>query len=226
MSPPSNIEQTSHLHTLIVTTPTTVLPYARSTFSTITSVRLPMLLPSSSIPTMLSECHRILSSSGVLQLTIMDPTPVSSTLGPKLRTWMEDHLLLKLETQFRCLKPAKLMPIWLESAGFNISPGGSERGVTVKITENMQSVPMRTGFSFRAIGRGEGGYKLNTKDKDNEMSDMLASTVGRMLWKEIYGPFVTGRSWWWEDEAIVEEAYALGTKWDVVIVDAVKKAEL
>jgi len=51
---------------------------------------------------------------------------------------------------------------------------------------------------------------------------MLASTVGRMLWKDIYGPFVVGESWWWEDEEVVDEAYSMGTKWDVVITEAVK----
>jgi len=221
MQAPSNVDQTAHLHTLLVTTPTTTLPYAPSTFSTITCLRLPMLLPSSSIPSMLSECNRILSSGGSLQLTIMDPSPIASSVGPKMRAWMDDHLLLKLETQFRCLKPAKLMPIWLEEAGFSVTPLSDSQGSTVRVTEAMtKTSPVRTGFSFRAIGRGEGGYRGASKEKDQ--FDMLASTVGRMLWKEIYGPFVVGKSWWWEDEQIVDEAYNLGTKWDVTIIEAIK----
>ena len=222
MQAPSNIEQTSHLHTLLVTTPTTTLPYAPSTFTAITCLRLPMLLPSSSIPSMLSECHRVLNSSGTLQLTIMDPSPIASTLGPKMRAWMEDQLLLRLETQFRCLKPAKLMPIWLEEAGFRVATQQEGDGSTVRITEAMiKTSPIRTGFSFRAIGRGEGGFRGASKEKDQ--FDMLASTVGRMLWKEIYGPFVVGKSWWWEDEEIVDEAYNMGTKWDVTIIEAIKE---
>jgi len=221
MHAPSNVEQTSHLHTLLVATPTTSLPYAPETFAAITSLRLPMLLPSSSIPGMLSECNRILSPSGTLQLTIIDPSPIASTLGPKMRAWMEDHLLLKLETQFRCLKPGKVMPIWLEEAGFSVTPQSEVHGSTVRVTEAMiKTSPVRTGFSFRAIGRGEGGYRGANKEKDQ--FDMLASTVGRMLWKEIYGPFVVGKSWWWEDEHIVDEAYNMGTKWDVTIIEAVK----
>ncbi|KAH8601921.1 hypothetical protein B0O99DRAFT_589087 [Bisporella sp. PMI_857] len=221
-NPPSTIEQTSHLHTLIVTTPTTSLPYAASTFSAITSLRLPMLLPASSIPNILQECNRILTPTGTLQLTIVDPLPDTKSMGPKMRAWLEDHLLLKLETLFRCLKPAKLMPIWLEDAGFVTSAPAQPHG-TVRITESStQATPIRTGFAFRAIGKGEGGYRGSSKDKDE--TDMLASTVGRMLWKEIYGPFVVGKSWWWEDEEIVDECYTMGTKWEVMIIEAAKKA--
>ncbi|KAG9244421.1 hypothetical protein BJ878DRAFT_550486 [Calycina marina] len=221
MHPPSSIEQTSHLHTLIVTIVTTTLPYAPSTFTTISSLRLPMIVPASSIPSMLGECHRVLNNGGTLQLTVIDPLPIATTMGPKMRVWLEDHLLLKLETQFRCLKPGKLMPIWLADAGFRTAPRFDNQGATVCATEtSSKTSPVRTGFSFRAIGRGEGGYRGSSRAKDQV--DMLASTVGRMLWKEIYGPYVGGQIWWWEDEHVVDECYNMGTKWDVTIIEAIK----
>ncbi|RDW82610.1 hypothetical protein BP6252_03722 [Coleophoma cylindrospora] len=229
LNPISSLEQASHLRTLIVTTPVSNLPYAPSSFKLINSLRLSVLLPSSSIPNLLQECHRILCTRGTLNLTVMDPLPRSSTLGPKMKAWLDDHLILKLETQFRCLKPTRLMPIWLQDAGFQAvhssKSAANEPAKTLRITEDMLQEPTTTSFSFRAVARGEGGYggEVAQGDKKNSERDTLASTVGRMLWKEIYGPYVSGRTWWWEDEEIIEEVSQLGTRWDISIIEAIKR---
>lgn len=75
------------------------------------------------------------------------------------------------------------------------------------------------------MGKREGGFGGSSKGRGDEVVETLASTVGRMLWKEIYGPFVVGDNWWWEDDEIVREAYDLGTRWDVVTFDAVKETK-
>lgn len=229
LNPLSSPEQISHLRTLIVTTPVSNLPYAPSTFKKINSLRLPVLLPSSSIPNLLQECHRILSTTGTLNLTIMDPLPRSSTLGPKMTAWLEEHLILKLETQFRCLKPTRLMPIWLQDAGFNMTYSNKRTASgnpgTIRITEDMLEESRTSSFSFRAVARGEVGFGGGpaSGDKKKEELENLASTVGRMLWKEIYGQYVSGRRWWWEEEAIIEEASQMGTKWDISMIEATKQ---
>jgi hypothetical protein len=51
----------------------------------------------------------------------------------------------------------------------------------------------------------------------------LKSTVGRMLWKEMWGLFVEGEKWWWEDEQVIEECESLGTCWEYAIIEAVKE---
>lgn len=51
----------------------------------------------------------------------------------------------------------------------------------------------------------------------------LKSTTGRMLWKEMWGPFVEGKKWWWEDDRIVEECRALGTCWEYAIIESVRE---
>jgi hypothetical protein len=51
----------------------------------------------------------------------------------------------------------------------------------------------------------------------------LKGMVGRMLWKEIWGPFVEGKSWWWEDEKVIEECERFGTCWEYAVIEAVKE---
>ena len=51
----------------------------------------------------------------------------------------------------------------------------------------------------------------------------LQSVVGRLLWKEMWGQFVEGEKWWWEDEKVVEECESLGTYWEYAIIHAVKE---
>ncbi|KAH6667908.1 hypothetical protein B0J14DRAFT_488964 [Halenospora varia] len=173
--------------------PTTILPYSSNTFTSITSFSLPSLLPASSLPTILAECHRVLVPGGMLHLTILDPSPLPSTLGPKLRAWLDEHLLLHLERQFRPLNPSRLFPAWLRDVGLRSE--GSTR----------LTVP---GLS--------GGMKGEIVKQE------LKSVVGRMLWKEMWGPYVQGDRWWWEDEEIVEECEGLRTCWSWEVLEGVK----
>ncbi len=67
----------------------------------------------------------------------------------------------------------------------------------------------------------EGGNRDN-RDSENTKVE-LKSVVGRMLWREIWGPWVLGRRWWWEDSAIVKECERLGTKWEYAVIEGVKE---
>ncbi|PQE03083.1 hypothetical protein CJF31_00002935 [Rutstroemia sp. NJR-2017a BVV2] len=208
-----------NVHPLAVPGPTSQLPYASNIFSTIYSFNLPSLLPSPSIPTMLKECHRTLTShraltsetalspsstctfgstqAGTLHLTILDPSPIPSTLGPRLRSWLDTHLLVNLEKQFRCLNPTRLFPLWLADAG--LWGEGS------------------TSSSLRFLAC------VGIVNGEKQIDWQLKSVMGRMLWKELWGGYVEGGKWWWNDAAIVEECERMGTSWAGSIVEAVKE---
>ncbi|TVY82785.1 hypothetical protein LSUE1_G004967, partial [Lachnellula suecica] len=194
---------------LIVPGPTSQLPFASNIFSSIHAFSLPAALPASSLPAMLKECHRTLTSdassppsptipgtspprsarAGTLHLTILDPSPLPSTLGPLLRAWLDSHLILNLEKQFRCINPSRLFPIWLEDEGLRAE--GSTRltvlflaSVNAKDVENLLIDP-ETGAGIDEVEKAK-----CSMERAEIVKQELKSVVGRMLWKEIWGSFV------------------------------------
>ncbi|KAK6601405.1 hypothetical protein H4I96_06746 [Botrytis cinerea] len=208
-----------NVHPLAVPGPTSQLSYASNIFSAVHSIGLPSLLASSSIPSILKECHRTLTSSrtstseipasptatsglgttqpGILYLTILDPCPVPSSLGPRLRSWLDTHLTVNLEKQFRCLNPTRLFPLWLADAGL-----WAEGSCT-------------SSLKFLAC--------VGIVNGEEQVEWQLKSAVGRMLWKDMWGTYVEGGKWWWDDAAIVEECERMGTCWAGSIIEAVKE---
>ena len=136
--------------------------------------------------------------AGILHLTLIDPAPRSTTLGPLLRAWLEDYLLLNLERSSRCMNPRRVFPVWLEEAKLR-APGST-------IQHN----------AFRAAA----------PPGDQDDKTQLRTVAGRMLWKEMWGKYVRtegkSQSWWWDDIDIVDECVRLGTSWDYTVIDAVK----
>ncbi|KAG0646869.1 hypothetical protein D0Z07_6446 [Hyphodiscus hymeniophilus] len=220
---------------LAIPGPSTQLPYASNIFASIHAFSLPALLPASSIPALLKDCQRTLTSShqpcspavsptavsfpspstaGSLHLTILDPSPINSTLGPLLRAWLDTHLIVNLERQFRCINPARLFPIWLADAGLRAE------GSTISNVRFLASVSHDPdGFSMI----DDAGQEQDVVGGECVKQE-LKSMVGRMLWKEMWGPFVEGEKWWWEDEKIIEECESVGTCWEYAIIQAVKEA--
>ncbi|KAE9379610.1 hypothetical protein N431DRAFT_398005 [Stipitochalara longipes BDJ] len=218
-----------NIHPLAVPGPTSQLPYASSIFNSIQAFCLPSLLPAASLPLILKECHRTLVSApsppsptepasfsssttlvpqkpdvkgGTLHLTILDPSPLPATLGPRLRAWLDKHLILNLERQFRCINPSRLFPIWLADAGLRAE------GSTIVNVRFFASVGMEM-----AIG----------EDETERTRQELKSVVGRMLWKEMWGGYVVGEKWWWDDESVVEECERMGTCWEYAVIEGVKE---
>ncbi|TEY61337.1 hypothetical protein BOTCAL_0170g00030 [Botryotinia calthae] len=208
-----------NIHPLAVPGPTSQLSYASNIFGAVHSIGLPSLLPSSSIPSILKECHRTLTSSrtstseipasptaisglgttqpGIIYLTVLDPCPVPSSLGPRLRSWLDTHLTVNLEKQFRCLNPTRLFPLWLADTGL-----WAEGSCT-------------SSLKFLAC--------VGIVNGEEQVEWQLKSAVGRMLWKEMWGTYVEGGKWWWDDAAIVEECERMGTCWAGSIIEAVKE---
>ncbi|KAJ8065324.1 hypothetical protein OCU04_006014 [Sclerotinia nivalis] len=205
-----------NVHPLAIPGPTSQLSYASNIFVAIHSLGLPSLLPSSSIPNILKECHRTLISArnstseipvspasvnavgtiqpGILYLTILDPCPVPSSLGPRLRAWLDTHLTVNLEKQFRCLNPTRLFPLWLADAGL-----WAEGSCT-------------SSLKFLAC--------VGIVNGEEQVEWQLKSVMGRMLWKELWGSYVEGGKWWWDDAGIVEECERMGTCWAGSIIEA------
>lgn len=131
-----------------------------------------------------------LSSS--LHLTILDSYPLPQTMGPLLQHWLTTNLLLNLEINFRCLSPGRLIPLWLQKAGFRVEGNCQVRQFL--------------------------GTKTNDQEQIVEAGDRVAIEleveVGRRLWWMVWGPFVQERVRWWDDEEIVKECERMGTVWE------------
>ncbi|KAG8672630.1 hypothetical protein FPOAC1_005908 [Fusarium poae] len=181
-------------------------PVAPSTIESVHSLRLPLVMPSQEIPALLRNIHRCLEPGGSLYLTIIDPLPLTSTLGPLLRSWIEDHLLFNLEASFRCTNPSKLLPLWLKSASLLVDPNLVE-------TSQFYAIP---------LDDSQLQYVRDGHESEDGLRRELRNTVGRMLWMEIWREYIIADSWWWDDPDILHECTQLQTTWEWRLIEAVK----
>ncbi|PKS11648.1 hypothetical protein jhhlp_001799 [Lomentospora prolificans] len=184
-------------------------PVAPQLFGAVYSLSLPSQISSHDIPTILKSIHRCLVPGGTLHLTLIDPLPVASSLGPRMRAWLEEHLLLNLERSFRCVNPTKLLPIWLADCALR------GEGSTIT-TAKFLAVPPEHSQGRRCPGDPDPG--------DKDLKTELCGVVGRMLWREVWGVFIGAEKWWWEESACVDECLELGTYWEYNLTEAVKES--
>lgn len=58
---------------------------------------------------------------------------------------------------------------------------------------------------------------------EKETKAELRSAVGRMLWLEVWGKYITSpTTWWWDDRDCLEECLYLGTFWEYHVIEAVR----
>ncbi|KAI1771834.1 hypothetical protein F4818DRAFT_454338 [Hypoxylon cercidicola] len=177
-------------------------PLAPQLYSAVTCLPMPALFPSSEIPPLLRHIYRCLAPGGALHLTLIDPQPVSSSMGPKLRQWLFEKLLIQLEKRCRTTFPSGTFPAWLAVAKL--------RGFGSTITT----------VSVRAVHE-RNATSDDTKDRASVESE-LRCLVARMLWQEIWGKYVHADRWWWEEEDIIQECIEKGTYWQYSHIVAVK----
>ncbi|KAG5791941.1 hypothetical protein H9Q69_009000 [Fusarium xylarioides] len=182
-------------------------PVAPSTIEAVHSLRLPLAMPSQDIPALLRNIHRCLEPGGSLQLTIIDPLPVTSTLGPLLRAWIEDHLLFNLEASFRCTNPSKLLPLWLNGASLRVDPDCIET----------------TQFFALPLDSTQLQYVREGHISEEGLRQELRNLVGRMLWMEVWREYIVAERWWWEDPEILQECIQHQTTWEWKLIEAVKE---
>lgn len=166
---PLSPNQFPNIIPLSVPTGSPYLAYPSNMFSSIHSFGSASLLSSHAIPILLRECHRVLAlpssraqnmtaggerspideydavdsvdhRGGTFHLTIVDPCPVSATLGPRLRDWLDHHLVFDLKRKFRCLHPVRLFPGWLAEAGLYAEGSTTTQIIFLASIANSQSL--------------------------------------------------------------------------------------
>ena len=186
------------------------LPYPSCSLDLIRASTLPSLLPSAQIPALLAECHRILRPGGTLELRLLDPLPDRHGSGPLLRAWIEVRLLVNLELSFRCTRPSLLIPQWARDTGFALRKADAET----------QGMALRMEVPAANDDQGVVGAYVD---------EQVGSMVGRELWKDVWGGFVSesegDERWWWENEGCLKEATERGTKWSISTLVAVKPVQ-
>lgn len=193
-------------------TPST-LPIDLHSFTLVYSLSLPVVCSSPEIPGVLKTISNRLRVGGSLQLTLIDPLPCAGTLGHRMRTWLQEHLLINLERHFKCTNPSRLFPEWMGDAGLR---GQGSTLTTSKFYAVSASIRSQADDSDPFIERSP---------SEREVKAEVRSIIGRLLWMEVWGSFVTGDKWWWEDEGCVNECLQLGTVWEYHMVDGVKQSQ-
>lgn len=178
-------------------------PLPLQLFTSVTCLSMPSLFPSTDIPPFLRNIHRSLACGGALHLTIVDPEPVASSMGPKLRQWLIENLLTNLEQTFRTTLPSRTLPTWLAVSRLR------GKGSTIM---SMSIPAVAGGFS-----------KIKGVKEPGPVEAELRCKILKMLWQEVWGSFVHARNWWWEDEDILQECLEHGTYWIYSHITAVKE---
>ncbi|KAL6799634.1 hypothetical protein GGI42DRAFT_60613 [Trichoderma sp. SZMC 28013] len=187
----------------------TDFPVAPRVYESVHSLTLPSLCPSTYLPGTLNNVYKCLKKKGFLRLVLIDPLPRAGTMGRKLKTWIEEHLLRNLAKQAKCMSPSTAFPPLLAEAGLR----GDGSTLT---TTKFYAVPSS------ATDRDPDVIK-DAVQVENEAKAQVRSLVGRMLWIEAWGSHVTASKWWWDDPACVAECLELGTFWEYHTVKGVKE---
>ncbi|KAK2592921.1 hypothetical protein QQS21_009366 [Conoideocrella luteorostrata] len=186
------------------------VPELTSQFNDVYSMVLPSFCREPELPVVLHNINKSLKPGGVFNLLVIDPIPNIEALGEKMRAWLLKHLLRNLQRQSRCLNPSGSLPTFLGQASLR-GPGSTL--TTTQFFANPQSV---------RCYKGDDEITAKEAGGDKEIRAELRSHAGRMLWREVYGEFVTADDWWWNDAACMQECIDLGTFWEYHSIRAVK----
>ncbi|KAK3997646.1 hypothetical protein QBC44DRAFT_364457 [Cladorrhinum sp. PSN332] len=185
---------------------TSSLSFSDNSYISVHSLSMPALLAGQEVPRLLKGIRRCLASKGILHMTLIDPSPASRSLGPRMREWLDQNLIVHLESEFRCISPSRLFPKWLVDA--RLCGEGSS------VTRAKFPAVFHQHLDGQINGAQEGESPIETE---------LQSVVGRMLWQEVWGKAVRGNSWWWEDSECVSECIKHGTFFEYFLIEAVKQ---
>ncbi|KAM0453254.1 hypothetical protein ACHAPV_009048 [Trichoderma viride] len=187
----------------------TEFPIAPRIYESVHSLTLPSLCPLPLLPGMLNNVYKCLNKKGFIRLILIDPLPRAATLGTRMRMWIEENLLRNLAKQGKCMSPSTAFPQLLAQA--HLRGDGS-----TLTTTKFYAVP------GSAISRDQDAAK-DSVQTEKEAKAQVRSLVGRMLWVEAWGSYVTCNKWWWDDPECVAECLELGTLWEYHAVKGVKE---
>ncbi|RFU76946.1 hypothetical protein TARUN_5294 [Trichoderma arundinaceum] len=189
----------------------TDFPVAPRIYQSVHSLTLPSLCPSSQLARILNKVHKCLKKKGFLRLILIDPLPRAGTMGRRMKSWIEENLLRNLASQDKCMSPSTVFPPLLAEAHLR---GEGSTLTTTKFYAVPNSVTSQDPDSTK-----------DTAQAENEAKAKVRSLVGRVLWVEVWGPYVTCSKWWWDDPACVAECLELGTFWEYHAVKGVKEVK-
>ncbi len=141
---------------------------------------------------LLRECHRVLAVRGLLEIRLVDPKPRDA--GPAVAKWFEEELLVVLEGEFRCTRPAMMVPVWASEAG----------------------------LEYMDLAGAGGGCDLQLRvcvEDRASVEERLEVELCRSLLRSQY-PFV--RTWLWEIHECRVECLGLRTRFQVMTIFALK----
>ncbi|KAK3352182.1 hypothetical protein B0T25DRAFT_541298 [Lasiosphaeria hispida] len=141
---------------------------------------------------LLRECHRVLAVRGLLEIRLLDPKPRDA--GPAVARWVESELLVALESEFRCTRPAVMVPLWACEAG-------------------LECMDLGEGFQ-------DGVHEFRVCVEDGAAAEeQLEAELCRSLLRSQY-PFV--KAWLWEIHDCRVECLELRTRFRVMSLFGLK----
>ncbi|KAK4191397.1 hypothetical protein QBC35DRAFT_470784 [Podospora australis] len=172
-------------------------------YTAVHSLSLPSQFRSQDIPPLLTKIRRCLIPGGTFHLALIDPVPVPSSMGPRMSHWMDQNLVFNLEATFKCVTPGRHIPVWLQVAELWGTGSTTMKG---KFRATCDFFP-----------------RDDPEEKRFLIQDELETTMGRILWQDVWGGCVRGDSWWWEDPEIMKECMKLGTFFEYHLIEAIRE---
>ncbi|KAG5968203.1 hypothetical protein E4U57_007150 [Claviceps arundinis] len=209
---PLSFKAAPNLHAIFKPSICTPFPELADSFDAVHSMLLPALCKASEMPGVLHNIHKCLKPGGSLNLIVIDSIPHVDAFGAKMRAWFMENLVLNIRQQSRSINPSLILPDLLSKASLRAT--GSVL-TTTQFYANPQNIG-RHGAELDGTAR--------SVNEDKELRAELRSIAGRILWKEVWGQFVTSDTWWWEEADCMQECLELGTFWEYHFVQAVKAA--
>ncbi|KAG6290160.1 hypothetical protein E4U09_004583 [Claviceps aff. purpurea] len=209
---PLSFKAAPNLHAIFKPSICTPFPELADSFDAVHSMLLPALCKASEMPGVLHNIHKCLKPGGSLNLIVIDSIPHVDAFGAKMRAWFMKNLVLNIRQQSRSINPSLILPDLLSKTSLRAT--GSIL-TTTQFYANPQNIG-RHGMELDGTAR--------SVNEDKELRAELRSIAGRILWKEVWGQFVTSDTWWWEEADCMQECLELGTFWEYHFVQAVKAA--
>lgn len=132
-----------------------------------------------------------------------------------MHNWLQQNLMNNLEKNQGCRNPRKAFPAWLAQTKLR-SHGSS------LTTTKFYAVPTCIVNSRHSLTE-ESAMPMDKSYHEKLVKAEIRSHVGRLLWAEVWGPFVTASQWWWEDPVCVEECIELQTIWNYYLIESRKE---
>ena len=184
------------------------MPFPDEYFDAIVSRSVSTLLHNDQWTHAFSDFKRILKSGGQVEILSIDAHP--SNEGPKLSSWVDEHIVSKLEEQSMSKQPSETLLDTMEIVGLE------------HIRRAKVAIPEGHGAS-RARAHG-----ITPPPPDMADSIKMMAYLGRHFYQDLYGQAMgdeQNREWFWSRKDIQNECERHQTKIILTIACAQKPAD-